>query len=269
MPDALDEDECVSCGGSGYSPEARHLTDQWYGHASFDPASTGSAPFTIDTPEVRAFAERNITGGSGFYGSGETAIRREALRLVTLWNAMWCHHLEQADVDALVEAGRLHDFTHTFVRGEGWKPHDPTPVVTAEMVNRWSLGGLGHDGINQGIVVAAKCKRLGVSERCSICDGHGSLERYPGQRAEAEAWERTDPPAGDGWQLWETVSEGSPISPVFATAEELSRWLQTDYRSGLEKKPLTKEQADNFVRVGWAPSLISDSTGVHPGIEVA
>lgn len=29
---------------------------------------------------------------------------------------------------------------------------------------------------------------------------------------------------GDGWQLWETTSEGSPQSPVFATADELAEW---------------------------------------------
>lgn len=60
---------------------------------------------------------------------------------------------------------------------------------------------------------------------CPECEGHGSTEVYEGQRAEAEAWESTEPPSGDGWQMWETTSEGSPMSPVFATAEELARWL--------------------------------------------
>lgn len=30
-----------------------------------------------------------------------------------------------------------------------------------------------------------------------------------------------EPPTGDGFQLWETTSEGSPITPVFATLDEL------------------------------------------------
>jgi hypothetical protein len=47
------------------------------------------------------------------------------------------------------------------------------------------------------------------------------VEAYEGQRAEAEAWQSTDPPAGEGWQLWETVSEGSPVTPVFPTADGL------------------------------------------------
>ena len=78
--------------------------------------------------------------------------------------------------------------------------------------------------------------------QCPTCDGSGEVEKYPGQRAEQEAWEPTDPPEGDGWQYWETVSDGSPISPVFASAEDLSVWLQTDYHWGASG-PLSKSQA--------------------------
>jgi hypothetical protein len=57
---------------------------------------------------------------------------------------------------------------------------------------------------------------------CEICQGHGYLEAFPGQRAEAEAWKPAEPPAGEGWQLWETASEGSPVSPVFPDADGLA-----------------------------------------------
>lgn len=30
-----------------------------------------------------------------------------------------------------------------------------------------------------------------------------------------------------GWQLYETTSEGTPVSPVFATLEELAAWCET------------------------------------------
>ena len=33
-----------------------------------------------------------------------------------------------------------------------------------------------------------------------------------------------EPPDGEGYQLWETTSEGSPSSPVFATLDELCVW---------------------------------------------
>lgn len=39
-----------------------------------------------------------------------------------------------------------------------------------------------------------------------------------------EEWKEHEPPTGEGWQLWETCSEGSPVSPVFASAEKLADW---------------------------------------------
>lgn len=35
-----------------------------------------------------------------------------------------------------------------------------------------------------------------------------------------------EPPTGEGYQLWETTSEGSPASPVFATLDELCEWCE-------------------------------------------
>jgi hypothetical protein len=37
-----------------------------------------------------------------------------------------------------------------------------------------------------------------------------------------------DPPKGDGYQLWNTTTEGHPMSPVFKTLEELSAWCETN-----------------------------------------
>lgn len=37
---------------------------------------------------------------------------------------------------------------------------------------------------------------------------------------------KIEPPEGDGYQLWETTSEGSPVSPVFKTVEELAEWCE-------------------------------------------
>jgi hypothetical protein len=270
-PDTLHEDKCGVCDGSGSSGYARWMQARWYGHISFDPAETGSTPFTPETPAVRAFAERNVNRDPGFYRSylgaeGEQAIVREAQRLCAHFNGSWSHHLAQTDVDALVEDGRLHDFTHTWVQGDGWQPKDPAPVVTAEQVNTWSIsGGFGHDSINAWVVIRAACERDGQPYECGDCGGHGSRERYEGQRAEAEAWEPTGPPIGEGWQLWETVSEGSPISPVFASADDLATWMSDPARGDHWVPP---EAARKFIEEGWAPSLIATpETGVVSGVE--
>jgi hypothetical protein len=264
-PESLHENPCPDC-KSGYSEHAQHLHDLWYGYVPFDPISTGSTWLNVNTPAVRAFAERNIASAPDFYGTGRHAIDRETVRLATLWNGMWCHHLSQDDVDALVEGGRLHDFTHTWTRETGWQEKDPPVRPTAEQINEWSLRGFGHDGINASIVVNARCEREGFPTRCARCDGRATLEAYPGQRAEAKAWEPTGPPEGEGWQLWETVSEGSPMSPVFATAEQLAGWMSAPERDKHNWVPF--DTAVEFIKAGWAPSMMSSpETGVVSGVE--
>lgn len=265
-PDRFNEVKCPDCKG-GYSQHAQYLYDLWYGRVPFDPAETGSTRLTSSTPAVLAFAERNLANAPEYYGTSRFALSREAQRLADLWNGMWMHHITQADVDALVEAGRLYDFTHTVVRGKGWEPKNPPVVPTAAEVNEWSLRGgfSGHDGINAMVAVRERCKREGVAINCASCEGHGSTEAYPGQRAEAEAWKASEPPTGDGWQLWETVTEGSPESPVFATADELARWM-SDPARGDDWVP--QATAAKFIAVGWAPTGMSTAeTGPVSGVE--
>jgi hypothetical protein len=193
-------------------------------------------------------------------------VAREANRLAELWNGLWCHHLNQADVDALIEDGRLMDFTHTWKAGEGWKVKDPPYRPTAAEVNIWSCSSMGHDAINQWIVISAECKRLGYEERCRRCEGEGSLWPSPEIKAAADAWERTEPPTGEGWQVWETVSEGSAITPVFATREALIDYL-VEGGDGWDRKRgdggWSRENAESFVTAAWAPSLIGKAGHLH------
>lgn len=271
-PDRLHEIPCPEC-KNGYSPQAQNLYDLWYGKLPFDPASTGSTPLRHDTPAVRAFAERNVGNAPDYYGTGERAIVREGRRLADMWNGMWSHHLTQDDVNALLAAGRLRDLTHAWSeKTRKLEKIEPPVTPTAAQVNDWSLCGFGHDGINASVVIRARCEREGVGDTCPTCEGHASTEAYPGQRAEAEAWEPTDPPEGDGWQLWETVTEGSPISPACSSAEDLAHWMSSPaYTWGAVKgdadRP-TYETALKFIMGGWAPTFVSSArTGVVSGVE--
>lgn len=261
---------CTHCGSLGYSPEAKVLYDQWYGNAPFDPASKGSQPFKPDHPKVRAFAERQCERTPDYYGSGERAIVREAERLCELYNKCWSHHLDADDVKALIDGNRLWDFTHTWTQGEGWKPKDPFVIPTPTEVNDWSICGMGHDSLNCWKCVNAACERLGVPSNCSHCEGHGSIWDSPEAKIKAEEWVQEEPPVGEGYQLWETVSEGSPISPVFVTMHELADWLATseDYAWKENDKGTTYEQWLKFiVGPGWSPSMIVSSEGVQTGVQ--
>lgn len=260
MPEELHEDPCPDCTG-GYSWQYERLNDLWYGKRPFRPEMNGSVPLTTDNPAVRAFAERNVSRSPEYYGTGEAAIVREAQRLINMWNKQWCMHLSQDDVDALLEADRLWEFTRKVVPGKGWQELDSPVRPTAAQVNEWNILTFGHDSSNAWIVINARCEKYGMPSTCDTCKGHGGLEAYPGQSAEVEAWEPTQPPEGEGWQLWETVSEGSPISQVFKTPEELARWMASPlYTWGAHRgSGLSYEHALNFVKAGWAPSFISSA----------
>lgn len=61
------------------------------------------------------------------------------------------------------------------------------------------------------------------------------------------------------FQVWETVSEGTPVTPPFATKEELVDYLATkgdfwDQRRG--DGPWVRTNAEAFVGSGWAPTLM-------------
>ncbi len=92
----------------------------------------------------------------------------------------------------------------------------------------------------------------------------------PAQHEGLDYWEYEGPPpdrpyyepfsvAEATWfQLWETVSEGTPVSPPFATKEELAAYLAVngddwDERPG--KGGWGIERARAFVEAGWAPSF--------------
>ena len=60
-----------------------------------------------------------------------------------------------------------------------------------------------------------------------------------------------EPPKGEGYQLWETTTEGSPVSPVFATLDELCKWCER-YATTFGSYRATKEEwkqmlSDNMV----------------------
>jgi hypothetical protein len=61
------------------------------------------------------------------------------------------------------------------------------------------------------------------------------------------------------FQAWETVTEGTPVTPPFATTDELVDYLATrgdfwDQERG--DGPWDRKSAEEFVKAGWAPTLI-------------
>lgn len=72
------------------------------------------------------------------------------------------------------------------------------------------------------------------------------------------------------FQLYETVSEGTPISPVCASLEELAEWCASQKRpvwngtAGMDRDAWLRF----FGKGGWAPSMVyTPSRGVQTGVE--
>ena len=65
-----------------------------------------------------------------------------------------------------------------------------------------------------------------------------------------------DPPTGDGWQMWEDCSEGSPISPVFDSPQMLAKWLVDNNASAFGSLTATYEQWMATINRGFTVGLV-------------
>jgi len=207
-------------------------------------------------------------------GSGENP---ETKQLADDWydskntGRRWVDTITQDEVDALVAGGRLMGFTHRWTKENGWQPKEPPCHPTAEQVNTWSASrGMGHDAINRWICVETRAKRLGVFGDCGYCKGGGTLWLTLEAKDRYELWEETEPPAGDGWQVWENVSEGSPVTPVFDTAEALADYLAEGGDSACRRRggnPPSYEAALNFIEQGSCMTMVMGDGQIKMNID--
>jgi hypothetical protein len=68
---------------------------------------------------------------------------------------------------------------------------------------------------------------------CDLCRKYAEIKRIkykdgvcPDFREHYLPKNDFEPPVGEGYQLWEDTTEGSPSSPVFATLDELCGWCE-------------------------------------------
>jgi hypothetical protein len=216
-------EECPDCGGSGYNPETHQISEDYY-----DFAHTGQRWCDdITQDEVEALVAENRLW--------------DFVRVFTaegwkpkVWNhpGFWCPqcHAVEKVVPNIDGSGRSANYAllcekckvaMEVLPGDDIRLHIPT----AAEVNAWQRGpGFGHDGINRGILIEARAKRLGVWGYCETCKGEGVVFESDEHKHRNENWTEQEPPTGPGYQFWETVSEGSPISPVFPSRLALAKW---------------------------------------------
>jgi len=170
----------------------------------------------------------------------------------------WFCRITQDEVQALVDEGRLLDFDTK--NGN---------IPTAEEVNNWAnKSPFSHDSINKWICVKTRAKRLGITEtECKYCNGEGVLWPEEKYAKLSEEFEGIDPPTGEGYQLWSTTTEGTPMSPVFDTTEKLARWLSDNNASSFGSSTATYDEWLKFINgPAWCPSAIIDYKGMRSGV---
>lgn len=208
--------ECKSCGGDGMSEEYRELYGKWYAWEN---------PQFRQNPFKEGF-RYNINA--------------------------WSNNLTREDVAALIKANRLWDFTRVplneehrkIIKKEGsaWLPFNNGYIPTPKEVNEWNLKGIGHDSSNAWICIKARLKREGKPYRCPKCNGTGENWQHLKAKRLYKNWKDYDPPTGEGYQLWTTTSEGSPMTPVFPTLEALCEYCEKENVSVFGDNTATKEE---------------------------
>lgn len=122
---------------------------------------------------------------------------------------------------------------------------------------------------------------------CQSCtDGKNSKGEYcTACEGEKEVWPKVEPRSYEvdklpsyyqegsfsghewGWQMWEITSEGSPISPVCDTPEDLARWLADNQASSFGRNTATYEQWLAMIGKGYAISALLTPMGLISGVE--
>jgi hypothetical protein len=70
------------------------------------------------------------------------------------------------------------------------------------------------------------------------------------------------------YQMYETCTEGTPISPVFDTPEKLARWLADNEASAFGDMTASYESWLRVCRGGYAPSAVAaPGVGLVSGVE--
>lgn len=106
---------------------------------------------------------------------------------------------------------------------------------------------------------AADIKAKGLKKAIDHWGGGPRTEEYADYGGRERTW----------WQVYETVSEGTPVSPPFATREELIEYLvkHGDFW-GQGAKPYSRAAAEAFVKEnGWAPSMMMAGGVLKEGVE--
>lgn len=159
-------EKCKVCGGDGYHPDAKWVSDSFYRHSS---------PFSHDSDIFCPFPT------SLFFEQYKNPALRDFCEEMAI-HQCWNDRITQEEVELLVAEDRLRDFTHEYVMGD-FVEKIPPYMPTAEEINKiQQTGGINtHDCINRLILVEHRCDKFGIPRQCYQCKGNGHV--YTAEKA--------------------------------------------------------------------------------------
>lgn len=136
------------------------------------------------------------------------------------------------------------------------------PMHNQQFTERWSEWLSDFDRIRLGNLTdfEKECYSLGLCEWLQYEGTPPNPDYYRPYSSEEATW----------FQIYETVSEGTPVTPPFATKAELVNYLATNGDFWDQKRgdgPWKRSNAEKFVGEGWAPSMIVTSTETENKIQ--
>lgn len=173
----------------------------------------------------------------------------KSLRFLQKWVGLLCLAADESryseeDIRKLRQQGRI--YPHRYLQAEGMRIQSKSDLGPGliELVNALAGGKGSPFGYSCEDTYQIRKKILqaaGLAENWGVCLDCGGYGMPPDVIKDYEAWDPEDPPKGEGYQLWENTSEGSPVSPVFATLDELCAWCEENATTFGSAKA-TKEQ---------------------------
>ena len=236
---------CVTCVQTGYHPDAQWVTESFCAHSSpfkrrteqQERAKMLLASFGSRLPTAPLLEENSFPSAEVLSRYGPEFLEFCSTMRSSLFGE-WSRSITQDEVDALVEAGRLRDFTHRWEEGKWISKESP---VTAEQVNAdqdagpGKRVGFGHDAINRCILIEARLKRYGIPKSCPTCDGESFLYTAPAAHLNLILWV-LHPRKGAARGVEYSHIQESDMPDILKTLREAAR-----------------RNADRFRRIGATP----------------
>lgn len=133
--------------------------------------------------------------------------------------------------------------------------------VTPEIFSQLSLLLWDFTYDLDGLLIQYHSEKEGWDSSCPHCHGEGVLFLNEEIKRLHDEFRWVEPPTGEGYQMWEDTSEGSPITPVFKTAEELAEYCEREGVSWFGSYTAKKENWLRLIKKS-EPATVEVASGV-------